>query len=170
MVDKEIQKDGGGGWKLTGFKDAQQEPYRRDGSITFGAGQAHGERAPGQHQERDPSAGPHGLEEIIRGHFEEGVGDEEYHQRDRVLVVGHAGLREKVMVSRRVQHLGISNVGTVQVAEEVDAGGQGDDSAILFADQCRVQLWVNVNRAALRELLVVRILGALLGIGDTSRG
>lgn len=60
------------------------------------ASQAHGDSAPGDHEECNPSRRFQALEHVVRGHFEEGVGDEEDHEGERVFVIGHVGLGEEL--------------------------------------------------------------------------
>lgn len=56
------------------------------------------------------------------------------------LVVCHASLRHKVVMRRCIQDFGVSNVGSVQVAQEVYGGGEGYDALVLLPQQSLLRL------------------------------
>lgn len=77
-------------------------------------GQAHGARAPGKHEDGDPSRRSQFLEQDIGGDLEEAVGDEEDEQCVDELIAAHAGLGEQVISGGVIQDLGISDVCAVE--------------------------------------------------------
>lgn len=109
--------------KLTCFKNTQQKPHHRHRSIAIRRTKTHSDGPPRKHEERDPAARPHALQEVIRRDFKDGIGNEEDHEGDGVLVIGHARDGEQVMACRRVEDTRIADVRAVQVAEEVDTRG-----------------------------------------------
>ncbi|KAJ6442610.1 LOW QUALITY PROTEIN: feruloyl esterase [Purpureocillium lavendulum] len=131
----EGQRQGQRQLRRTGFKHAQQEAHDGDGRVVARAAQAHGDGAPRQHEEGDPAAGAQALEEVVGGHLEERVGDEEDHEGNGVLVGRHAGLVEQVVAGGRVEDLGVADVGAVEVAEQVDGRRERDDAQVLLAEE-----------------------------------
>lgn len=71
------------------------------------AAQAHGDGAPGQHEEGDPVAGPQALEHVVARDLEQGVGDQENHQGDCELEVGHFRFAQEVVAFFLVEDLGV---------------------------------------------------------------
>jgi len=84
--------------------------------MALRAAQAHSDSSPRQHQKGDPSARPELLEEVVRRNLKQGVRNKKDHEGDGVLKRRHVRLGEEIIASRRVQHLGIANVGPIQVA------------------------------------------------------
>jgi hypothetical protein len=119
----------------TSLKDTEQEAHESDGPKGLHATETDGDGAPGEHEEGDPARRAVLLEEDVGGHLEEAVGDEEDHEGDGELVLGHVGLRQKVVAVAAVEDAGVADVAAVQGAEEVDPGGEREDAKILLPTQ-----------------------------------
>lgn len=83
---------------LACFENAKQKSHSCDRTVVVGSAKTHSDGAPREHEERDPSAWLHALEEVVRGHLEERVGNQKHHESNCVVQVGHAGFGEKVML------------------------------------------------------------------------
>lgn len=142
--------------KQARLEHAQQETHRRDAGKALRAPEGHGHAAPAEHEERDPAAGAQLLEEHVAGDLEDGVGDEEDHEGDDELVVGHVRRGLHVVAGARVEDLGVADVGAVEEAEEVDGGGEGDDAEILLPDEAPLCLGVD-GRGLLQGRVLVNV-------------
>lgn len=66
-----------------------------------------------------------------------------------------------VIVCRRVENAGVANIGTVQIAEEVDGSAKGKNGQVLFTQQC---LFLSLRILEFRGQLVevpVSMLGSM---------
>lgn len=103
--------------------------------MIFRAPKPHRNRPPREHQERNPPARTHLLEEVVGRHLEQGIRDQEHHERDRVLVRRHVRLGEEIIPRGRVENLGVADVRPVEIAEEVDGRGERDDAPVLLSHE-----------------------------------
>lgn len=109
------------GQTLTCFKDTKKKSHHGDGGVAIRCAKTHGNDAPSEHEEGNPSTWLHTLEEVVGGHFENCVRNEKHHEGNRELKTRHAGHGEQIVTGGCIENLGIANVGAVQVAKQIDA-------------------------------------------------
>ena len=98
------------------FKHAEQKSHCRNSSKTLRAAEHDGHGAPAEHEKSKPAAWAELLEQDVAGDLEDGVGNQEYHERNDELVIGHVGTALHVIASGRVEDLGVADVGAIEEA------------------------------------------------------
>lgn len=121
--------------KQTRLKHSQQESHSRHTSKAIRSTHTHGNGAPAKHQKGQPPARTQFLEQDVARDLEDGIRNEKDHESDVELLVAHVGGVLQVVVGRHVEDLCIADVGAVEEAEEVDAGGDGDDAGVLLPEE-----------------------------------
>lgn len=142
---------------LTSFENSKEKPQNCYYGVTVSSTKTDSDCAPREHEESNPSARFHLLEEVIRRNLEKRIGDKEDHESDGEIVVGHVGLGEEIMACCMVEDFGVADIGAIQITEQIDARSQRNDTAILLAHQSLLEDWID-NRGTL-QLSISAILG-----------
>lgn len=136
------------------LEGAEQESHSGDAGKVVCRGREDCHGAPAEHEEGEPSTGSQLLEEDVAGDLEDGVRDEEDHERVYKLLVRHFGLVLHVVVGGQVEDHGVADVCSVEEGEEVDGGRERDDAQVLLPEQVALEgahMYIVVDGEFLRE-------------------
>lgn len=149
--------------KQTRLEHSEQESHSRHASKAIRSTHTHSNNTPAKHQKGQPSTWTQFLEQDVTRDLEDGVRDEKDHESDVELLVAHVGSVLQVVVGRHIEDLCVADVGAVEEAEEVNAGGDGDDASVLlpekflfcFCDGALLSRWEFLGEGLLVDLYLL---------------